>query len=272
MTEPAGKTILVTGGASGIGLSVARAFAGAGATVAIADIDLARAQEVAGTFDALAVGLDVASAQSWTGAIAAVNAALGPIDMLCNSAGVVTQPGPFVDNPPERLRRLYEINLFGAMTGIRLTAPGMRGRGGHILNIASIGGMVVAPLMADYSSAKAALIALSECLAVELAADGIGVTVVCPAAVATRLTETSAAAMGQAATGVDADRLRAMALAAMKSASGSSSKRLDPDTVGAMALAAVRAGDLYCFTHAGSLAALEARWAKMRAAFATVAT
>ncbi len=256
MTEVSGKTLLVTGGGSGIGLGIARAFARAGAKVAIADISLDRAREAAAELGGVGVQLDVAEPGAWPAAIAAVEAALGPIDILANSAGIGSGNVPVVEMDERWMRRLYEINLFGAITGMKLVAPGMKARGGgHIINIASSAAVSHVPNQADYAGAKAALAMMSECFATEMKADGVGVTIVCPGRVSTRFKESTEAIIG-------AKR--------RESISPVPKKLMVGDEVGVLVLKAVRKDRLWCFTHPEIEERVERRWDAMRGAFAEI--
>ncbi|MDB5425048.1 MAG: family NAD(P)-dependent oxidoreductase, partial [Phenylobacterium sp.] len=200
-----GKVVFVAGGGSGIGLGVAGAFAEQGARVAVADIDEPSARAAADQLatahgaQAIGLGLDVSDPAAWVSAVDAAERALGPVDVLCNSAGLLGAARPLVDIPPARLQRLFDVTVFGVIHGVQCVAPRMRGRGGHIVTISSIGALDPVPSLADYCAAKAALVAMSQCLAAELAPDGIGVSVVCPGRVNTRLAETTARLMGEPA-------------------------------------------------------------------------
>ncbi len=255
MTEVSGKTLLVTGGGSGIGQGIARAFARAGTRVAVADIDLPRAQETAREVGGVAVALDVGDAAAWPAAIAQVEAALGPVDILCNNAGIGSGYVPLLETDEGWMRRMFEINLFGAISGMKLLGPGMKERGGgHIVNVASIGA-VISTNQADYAASKAALAMVSECFANEMAGTGVEVTIVCPGKVATRLKETTEAVMGL--------KRRPSTLAPPK-------VTLVGDDVGVLVLEAVRANRLWCFTHQENRERVERRWEAMSDAFAAL--
>ncbi len=253
MTEVSGKTVLVTGGASGIGLGIARTFAAAGAKVAIADIDAARAQEAARELGVVGVALDVGDHAAWPGAIATVEKALGPIDILVNSAGIGSGNRPIVEMEDGWMRRLFEINLFGSITGMKLLGPAMAARGaGHIVNVASMAAVSHVTNQSDYAGAKAALAMMSECFMHEMRGTGVEITVVCPGRVATRLRESTELVMG-------ARRKPSTAVAPKVLLSG--------DQVGVMVLEAVRANRLWCFTHHENRERVERRWRAMSDAF-----
>ena len=152
MEKLTGRTALITGGASGIGLGMAKAFIAAGLRVAIADINEGALAAAAAALPGLgaAVKLDVARSEEWERALDAVEAALGPVEILCNNAGV--GQGRFADGRetvvaemPEALwRMVLEINATGTFLGARAVAGRMlaRGQGGHIVNTASTGGLM----------------------------------------------------------------------------------------------------------------------------------
>ena len=202
------------------------------------------------------MGLDVSDHAAWPGAIAAVERALGPVDILCNNAGIDSFKLPFEEIDEAWMRRLFEINLFGAVTGMRLLASGMKARGGgHIINVASTAAVIPAPNHFDYSGAKAALAAMSEVLSLESRGSGLEVTIVCPGRTSTRLEETTTAVMG----------------ATPKKSSNPPPKiMLAGDQVGTIVLAAVRANQLWCFTHPENVERVRLHWEAQRDAFAAI--
>src|SRR5579862_2851980 len=143
MEEVAGKVALITGGASGIGYGMAGAFAAAGMSVVIADVDRQAADEAARRLGAdgaqvMAAPLDVTQAQSWSEALAAVEARFGGLDVLCNNAGVSQgwlpggRPLQLTDISEDHWRLILDTNLTGAFLGVRAAAPAMIRRGaGH---------------------------------------------------------------------------------------------------------------------------------------------
>jgi NAD(P)-dependent dehydrogenase (short-subunit alcohol dehydrogenase family) len=192
----AGKVLFVTGAGSGIGAAVARGYAAGGGRVALADLDLGRAAEVADGIGGLALGCDVSDAASVQAAVAQAAAHLGRIDAVLNSAGHVVI-GSVEETGPEDWARLMAVHVTGTYHVCRAALPHLRAAGGGaIVNMASIAALVGRPRNAAYAAAKGAILALSRQMAVDLAAEGIRVNSVAPGPVHTAMTEGVAAARG----------------------------------------------------------------------------
>ncbi|KRB79564.1 short-chain dehydrogenase [Nocardioides sp. Root190] len=188
-TGLAGRTALVTGGGSGIGAALTRTLVRDGAHVLCADLDLAAATSVAagvsGPGTATARRVDVTSAEDVEGAVDALVAAHGRIDLVFNNAGI-TFLGNTEDLSLEQWNAIIDVNVRGVVHGVHAAYPRMIAQGsGHIVNTASMGGLMAAGLMTSYVTTKHAVVGLSLALRTEAAAHGVGVTVVCPAAVDT---------------------------------------------------------------------------------------
>lgn len=183
--------VVVTGAGSGIGRATARAFGDDGATVIVADINDVTADETVDLIRerggrAHPYHLDVADPLAWETFADVLMAAHGVPDVLVNNAGIAVIGG-FLQQSAAEWERQLSINLMGVIHGCRVIAPLMvqRGEGGHIVNIASVAAYSPAGIGPSYCVSKAGVRMLSECLRIELAPDGVGVTVICPGAVAT---------------------------------------------------------------------------------------
>ncbi len=184
----AGRRAVVTGGASGIGRAVAGRMAAEGARVAIWDRDGAAAAAAAAEVGGLAVPLDIADWPEVQAAAATTLGAFGGIDVLVCSAGITGPTVPVVDFPVDGFREVFEINVFGLFHCNKAVVPAMQAGGyGRIVNIASVAGKEGNPNASAYSASKAAVIGFTKSLGKELAAAGILVNAVTPAAVRTAM-------------------------------------------------------------------------------------
>ena len=182
----AGRAALVTGASAGLGRHLALTLARAGAPVALAARRLDRlealaAEIVAAGGTARAVALDVTDPASVAAGIAAAEAALGPIEILVNNAGVAATL-PFLEQGEAEWRRVLDVDLDGAWRVGRAVAAAMarHGRGGSIVNIASVAGLHPVGRLSAYAAAKAALISLTKSMAIELARHQIRVNALAP--------------------------------------------------------------------------------------------
>ncbi|MEV8543164.1 SDR family oxidoreductase [Streptomyces sp. NPDC051572] len=193
-----GQLVLVTGAGSGIGRATAFAFAESGARVVAVDRDTesaARTAELArliGAPEAWAETVDVADEQAMEKLAAKVAAEYGVVDVLVNNAGIGLS-GSFFDTTPEDWKKVLDVNLWGVIHGCRLFGKQMadRGQGGHIVNTASAAAFQPSKALPAYSTSKAAVLMLSECLRAELSGQGIGVSAICPGLVNTNITSTA---------------------------------------------------------------------------------
>ncbi|MEV7556380.1 SDR family oxidoreductase [Streptomyces sp. NPDC089795] len=194
----AGQLVLVTGAASGIGRATAFAFAEAGARVVAVDRDAegaARTADMArlvGAPAAWAECVDVSDEQAMEKLAAKVAAEYGIVDVLINNAGIGLS-GAFLDTTAEDWKKVLDVNLWGVIHGCRIFGKQMaeRGQGGHIVNTASAAAYLPSRTLPAYSTSKAAVLMLSECLRAELASKSIGVSAICPGIVNTNITATS---------------------------------------------------------------------------------
>lgn len=266
------KHVFVTGGASGIGLAMAHSFGSRGASVTIADVNDERrrtaAQEL---FDAgircAEIALDVTKTDAWVVAVERAEALFGPIDILCNNAGINQSskvdgsPVTLAEMSEELFRLVLDINVVGMFLGIRTVVPGMIARGaGHVVNTASGAGLIAPVGLGAYSASKFAAVGLSESLRGELAGHGIGVSVLCPGGVQSALVNTSSERReGVMGKGSDAE------------AGFLSQRPINPDmmlagSVGERVVEAVAANEFYILTHPEYGPLFEERFAAIRVA------
>jgi NAD(P)-dependent dehydrogenase (short-subunit alcohol dehydrogenase family) len=275
MRELAGKTAFVTGGASGIGLALGRAFAEAGMNVMLADIEPKALAAAVNRLEHLGpvrgVPCDVADPTSVERAAEASYEAFGNVHVVCNNAGVAGGGGGLddisLDSWLDSWRWILDINLMGVLHGIRTFLPHIRahGEGGHIVNTASMAGMVSGYGLNPYTTSKFAVVGMSEGLAVQLKPLGIGVSVLCPGYVRTRIDE--AGRNRQERYGpmrIPDPASPAAALAAHIRAEIRAG--IDPSDVAAQVLAAIRENEFYVFTHPELRGETEERFAAILAA------
>ena len=269
MQDFAGKTAIVTGAASGIGLGMAKALAAAGMNIVLADLradplEAARQQIEALGVKAIGVTVDVSDAAAVAAAGHAAERAFGNLHVAVNNAGVAMHGTPIEQVTPEEWAWVMGVNVMGVINGIRTFVPMIRrhGEGGHVVNTGSVSSLFVREgrNQGAYAMTKYAVLALSEALEQEVAGSGIGVSVLCPGAVRTSI-------FGSAATrperfGGAYSRPQQEALH-----SAFSSGALSPEAVGQRVLRAIRDGEFYIFTHTAERAAVQARHDRIRAAF-----
>ena len=275
MRQLEGKTAVVTGAASGIGLGLARTFARNGMVVVLCDIngdrlDAALAEVRALGGRAIAVVTDVSDRAAVEQAARAAQSAFGAIHVVCNNAGVTMHGKSVAELTPSEWDWVIGVNLYGVIHGVQVFLPliSAHGEEGHVVNTASIAGFQVRPgrRSGAYATTKYAVVAMSESLAQDLADTPIGVSVLAPAAVNTRIYrsgENRPAGFGgpYAVPGNDLqDRLEAQL------AGG-----LEPDTVGERVVCAIRERELFVFTHMETMDWLDARHQRIRDAYAECA-
>ncbi len=271
MQDFRGKTAFITGAASGIGLGMARAFGREGMNVVVADIDVEAARAAVQTLaaeqiKARAVHIDVAERAAVREAALEAIAAFGKIHLVCNNAGVATG-GPVGTVSARDWDWIVDVNLKGVVYGVETFVPLIQshGEGGHIVNTASIAGLISGAGSEPYSATKYAVVAMSEGWAQQLAPLNIGLSVLCPGYVRTRIADSSRARQdrygGVQPVGGDSFAAAGSAVASAV-ASG-----IDPDIVGARVVEAIRDGNLYIFTDPRFREIIEFRFAAIRAGF-----
>lgn len=251
MNNLEGKVAFITGGASGIGLGMARIFHSAGMKVIIADIRGDHLENALGCFDSDTTGihtirLDVTDRNAMEAAAREAEQVFGKIHILCNNAGIYLY-GPIQKATYEDWDWILNVNLGGVINGIHAFVPKIisHGEGGHIVNTSSISGIFVAGGTGIYATSKFAVVGLSEALRLDLEPENIGVSVLCPGFVDSKI--------------YDCGKTRPEKL----SNSGYSVKQevrdrlkkaheeigMDPVEVGEKVLSAIKNNKLYIFTH-----------------------
>jgi NAD(P)-dependent dehydrogenase (short-subunit alcohol dehydrogenase family) len=270
MRDVQGRAAFVTGGASGIGFAIGRAFVAAGMKVMLADIDgkaldaaVDRLKETGG--DVRGVLCDASDRAAVQRAADDTFAAFGKVHVVCNNAGVGAG-GPMEQIAPADWDWVLGVNLMGVIYGIAAFLPHIKAHaeGGHIVNTASMAGMVSPPLMGPYNASKFAVVALSEALAAELAGSNIGVSVLCPGWVNTRINESARnrpTRFGPACDTPVAGRERAAEVAELLRTG------MSPDEVARRVMAGLRDNDLHIFTHVDMRGAVEDRFRRILSAF-----
>ena len=256
-----GKTAFITGGARGIGLGIARALARSGAKLALADIDQASLATAKSELSELTTvetfKLDVRDRAAYARVADETESRLGPVSILCNNAGVAG------DQHVTRLTYEYwdwviGINLHGVINGIQTFLPRMlnRGGGGHIVNTASGAGLAATSSGLLYTTSKFAVVGLSESLRIALEEFKIGVSVLCPGPVNTKIISNSRETQPPTQVTAEEAKLFETIIAQVNAVLAAG---VDPDEVGEMVLAAVKANRLYIHTDRVMAGLIEAR-------------
>ncbi len=278
MKDVTGKVAFITGGASGMGLAMARSFSAAGMKVAIADIEQDALDRVKAEFaktnaEVITLKVDVTDRDAMERAAAETEAAFGKVHVLCNNAGVAVS-GPLDAMNYKDWDWVMGVNLAGVVNGVQTFVERIKshGEGGHIVNTASMAGQMAVPGLGVYTTTKYAVVGLSEVMRADLAPHNIGVSVLCPGVVTTGIFnsgrnrpevlqgEVDTASMLLAGDGPDADQAARMAEIIANA--------LDPAVVGDMVLAAIQADDAYIFSHPELKMMVDARSAAINESFA----
>ncbi|MDO8422385.1 MAG: SDR family NAD(P)-dependent oxidoreductase [Parvibaculum sp.] len=268
MDQFQGKTAFITGGASGIGFAMAKAFGAVGMNIMLADIErepLEKAVEDLRQRQVKVEGVhcDVADRKSVEEAAAACVEAFGKVHVVCNNAGV-GGGGVLGAMKPGDWDWTIGVNLMGVVYGMEAFLPHIlaHGEGGHFVNTASMAGMISPPGMEPYCATKFAVVAMSEGWAGQLAPQNIGVSVLCPGFVSTRIHEsarTRQERFGERTPDADSELL---SISAQLVQAG-----IPADVVGACVLEAVRDNDFYIFTHPDMRPAVEQRFGRIMEGF-----
>ena len=277
MRDLAGKTAFITGGASGLGLAMAHSFCAAGMKVAIADIEPAALQKAEAQLrpsnaEVLALQLDVTDRAAMAQAADRTEQAFGKVHVVCNNAGVAVA-GTVDGMTYADWDWVVGVNLQGVINGVQTFLERIKshGEGGHFVNTASVAGLLPFPGLSVYNTAKYAVLGLSEAMRIDLAAHGIGVSVLCPGVVNTNIFDSGrnrpAALQSDASEGSvdlaeqlpdDEQSARIQALLA---------NALEPSVIGDMVLHAIQEDEPYIFSHPEFAEMAVARHQDMLSAF-----
>ena len=285
------RVAVVTGGGSGIGASMALAFAAEGMNVAVADIEEDAAERVAAQVrDAgvrgIAVRTDVADVESVRALAERAYDEFGAVHLLCNNAGVLLYR-PLIEMSPEDWQWLLSVNVQGVANGLHAFLPRMLAQGGeaHIVNTGSMAGLQVSDTtgIGGYTATKFAVVGMSEALRGELAPHGIGVSVLCPGGVNTQIRDASRNRHERFGASEDVVRPGGTASSSASSSSASSSSaspsgprvtagapgrvRMEPQEIAELVVRGVRENRLYIITHPQRRSSVVARTDALLAAF-----
>jgi NAD(P)-dependent dehydrogenase (short-subunit alcohol dehydrogenase family) len=246
--EVEGKVAFITGGGSGVGLGMAKAFVAAGMRVAIADIREDHLQEAATVLggDVHAVHLDVTDRDAFKRAADETDRAFGNVHVLCNNAGI-NLFNDIAEATYQDWDWVLGVNLGGVVNGVVTFVPRIKahGEGGHVVNTASMAAFIAGPGAGIYTTAKFAVHGLSDALRWSLLPHGIGVSMVCPGLVKSKIYESDKIRPAELSTDVtpaDEEFMRILP--------GLHDAGMDPDEIGEKVLSAIRENRFYVFTHA----------------------
>lgn len=258
-----GKIAVVTGGASGIGKGIATTLLAEGMRVVIADIEQDALRKTAADIGALGVPTDVSDVESVRALAKEATARFGTVHVVCNNAGI----GPLAqiaDLTMDDWHWMIGVNLYGVIHGVQTFLPILRENpdGGHIVNTASMAGLVAPPRLGAYSVTKYGVVALTEVLAAELAAAGskVGASVLCPGTVRTNIGTSSRNRPEHLSDGGLAD-------VDIELDDNPLYRWIGPEDAGAVVVRAIKRGDLYALTHPDWYPLVEHRHQVIAAAF-----
>ena len=264
-----GKTAFITGGASGMGLGIAKACAKEGMNIVIIDMRQSAIDEALPIFKennwpAIGIQLNVMDRKAYTKAADDAEAAFGNIHLLVNNAGIGCAGGPLWSVSPEETDLAVAINLTGVLNGIQEIVPRMikHGEGGHIVSTASKAALLPVPGVGLYNVTKEAVVGIMETLAMDLKGTNIGASAYCPGGYDTNLgkssSEVTAAILGDAAKAPPPPPQRKDGEERPQMPDWSEVIR-SPDDAGERVVRGIKRGDLYILTHAEFKKGVESR-------------
>lgn len=273
MSQFEGKTAVISGGAEGIGLSVAKALGEQGMNIVLGDIDLqqlakAEAELAALGVPVLALELDVTDRQQWQLLAEQAVGRFGKLHMLLNNAGVSAAPGPLEKTDEKDWRWVIDVNLLGVLYGAEAIVPLIKqhGEGGWLINVASMAGMSGVPYAGAYTATKVAVVGMSEAWRGELEPHSIHVAVLCPAFVQTRI-HLSQRNRQQHYRSDRQKSSKASKTPAANPAAALVENGIPVELVGLRVVEALEQGEFYIFTHPTHRSTMQRRAEAIDAAF-----
>ena len=247
MRDVAGKVAFITGGGSGVGLGMAKAFVAEGMRVAIADVRADHLEEATSELggEVHPIQLDVTDREAYARAADETERMLGNVHVLCNNAGI-NLFNDIADATYQDWDWVLGVNLGGVVNGVVTFVPRIKAHGerGHVVNTASMGAFIAGPGAGIYTTAKFAVHGLSDALRYSLRPHGIGVSMVCPGLVKSKIYESDKlrpAELSQDVTPADEDFVRILPTV--------HEAGMEPEEIGEKVLHAIRRNDFYVFTH-----------------------
>ncbi|MBA6421550.1 SDR family NAD(P)-dependent oxidoreductase [Pseudomonas sp. 5Ae-yellow] len=274
MSEFAGKTIVISGGAEGIGLSIAMAMGKQGMNVVLGDIDseqlkLAEAELQQAGVEVLTAQMDVTKLEQWQALADQAIERFGKIHMLVNNAGVGGGTGSIEQTDNNEWRWVMDVNLMGVINGTQVMVPHIKqhGEGGWLLNVASMAGMGGVPYGGAYTASKVAVVGMSESWYAELQQHNIQVSVLCPAFVKTRINLSMRNKQSDYKTGGAKKEITPQQAAMAAHMQKIIDNGLPVEIVGERVVEALKAKELYIFTHPNYRPTTQVRAKAIDAAF-----
>ena len=271
MSKFIGKTAVISGGAEGIGLSIAKALGEQKMNIVLTDINEKNLQKASLELETIGVPvlpvvLDVAKEDQWQEVAEKAIARFGKIHMIVNNAGVGGESGSIENQNAKGWQWALDVNLMGVVFGAKVMVPLIKqhGEGGWIVNVASMAGMGGTPYGGAYTATKAAVVAVSESWAGELESEGINVSVLCPAFVQTRIYDSERNRQSQ----YKSDKKSSISENSfLNKAKKMVENGIEVSIVGKRVVEALNDGEFYIFTHPNYRPLVEERSSQINAAF-----
>jgi NAD(P)-dependent dehydrogenase (short-subunit alcohol dehydrogenase family) len=275
MNQFSGKTVVISGGAEGIGFGIARAMGKQGMNVVLGDIDtnqlsIAQTKLENENIKVLTVQMDVTNLSQWQNMAKKAIERFGKIHMLVNNAGVGSNQGTIEQTDDKDWRWVLDVNLMGVIYGTQTIVPLMKQHGEQswLINVASMAGMMGVPTAGAYTATKVAVVGMSESWYSELKPHNIQVSVLCPAFVKTRINLSNRNKPSELKTEKENNADGTNASSAAKHMQKVIDNGLSPDVVGERVVEAVSHKELYIFTHPNYRKVVQKRFKAIDDAFA----